>query len=74
MYKTFVQVGKHKVELGPLDVIRAIATRFGYEDVDCDPGLNGWSVEASGGACPIIKVSGATLDDCCTKFVDRLLT
>lgn len=36
-------------ELTPLEVIRIVATRYGFDDVDMEPGVNNVKVTLSGG-------------------------
>lgn len=66
-------INGRQLVLSPLEAIRVIATRFGFDDVDAEPtdATGKWTVKAHG-AGKSMSVSGKSLDDCCQAFCSRL--
>jgi len=68
-------IAGRELALSPLEAIRVLATRFGYDDVDVEPtGTGGFTVTASSGAKAPATVTASSLEKCCEKFCARLLT
>ncbi len=70
--QSYATVGRHRIALTPLDVIRVVATHNGLEDVDCEPDVTGFKVTASAPGRSV-TVRGDSLESVCERFCDQIL-
>lgn len=68
----YAVIGDVTYHLGPLEVMRIVADRYGFDDVDVEPGVNDYKVTATG-RNNTFTVRGADLHEACSRFCERLL-